>query len=299
MDIPSNINDVLQKANDGESAKLGQEITDLLNMGWKKLSEVLGGEGVPPVVSLSYSPDHDAFVAILDKYIKFDYEKNPPKGTLQKMNIVASVYNTFNGETGEEEVAIDMDYYYGDAEFGPVLYNGRELADGETITKFDHIPTTIDIMRMVVETDSATPLFDIDQNAPFYDQIEPFLTGSGEQPPKIGHPEGWGDDLPSEGMTEHKVDMGQNGHVRQTPTVEAADAVDNSDEVPEECKDCDVKAKCTACEDRAKCACPCYDPENPPQTPASWPTSGAEAGENPDDPDADAEDDDPEDCACD
>ena len=265
MNVSQEFNSVLQKANDGQAAAMSKEITDLLNSEWNKLNEALTAEGIQPVVEVSYSPDHDAFIAILEKYIapQTNAECYGIEGRLENMNIVASIYNSINSENGEDELAVDMDYYYGDIELSPALYTGRELADGERVKKFDHIPTIIDIIKMCVEFNSGTPLFDIDKGAPFYDEIAPLLGavevelqgGASDQP----NCEADGDpDLPP------RIHGRGIGHpiVLDAPGGPDTDD-DDIDEIPDDCQDCNPKDVCPDCVNRDKCAMPCYDPDTP------------------------------------
>lgn len=255
MDISTQFSDVLQKANDGKSAEMGEKISQLLNEEWQRLTDALSAEGLPPVVSLSFSPNHEKFIDILAEYIDINEDDDSVLGSLDNMNLVASVYSTINPETGEDDLAIDMDYYYGDTEFAPALYNGRELRDGEKIKRFDHIPTTIDIIKMCVEFNSGTPLFDIDKNAPFYDNVAPFLSGDKiEGTDTLG-----GEDEPYPREEQPKIDP--RAHM-PTPIVVGADTADGEDEelaIPEECQICDPRNKCPFCPQLDQCALPCYD----------------------------------------
>lgn len=257
MDISTTFSDVLQKANDGKSAEMSEKISQLLNEEWQKLTEALSAEGLPPVVSLSFSPTHEKFIDILAEYIDIDEDDDNVLGSLDNMNLVASVYSTVNPETGEDDLAIDMDYYYGDTEFAPALYNGRELMDGEKIKKFDHIPTTIDIIRMCVEFNSGTPLFDIDKNAPFYDNVAPFLGGNED----AGTDTLGGEDEPYPREKKPKIDP--RAHM-PAPIVVGADTGDDESadeplEIPEECQTCNPRNKCPSCPQIDQCALPCYE----------------------------------------
>lgn len=254
MDIPTTFSDVLEKANDGRSAELGEAISKLLNEEWAKLSEALSAEGMPPVVSLSFSPNHDKLIAILEQYIRFD-DSDEIFGSIDNMNLIASIYSTVNPETGEDDLSIDVDYYYGDTEFQPALYNGRELRDGEKIKRFDHIPTTIDIIKMCIEFNSGTPLFDIDKNAPFYDSVAPFLGGDKDE----GTDTLGGEDEPYPREEKRpKIEPQANVPRPIIPSdmenrCEEEDAGDS-----DECRTCDPTMKCPTCESRENCAAPCY-----------------------------------------